>query len=331
MVCARTASAPLLAAALVAALAVACSLVSGAYAAAEQEAAGAGGNDLRLRQPPITRGLSFDFYKRSCPMAESIVRHFVRDAVRKDVGLAAGLLRLHFHDCFVQGCGRARVMHACRAATGPGEQRAPPNLTLRPSAFKAINDIRDRLERECRGAVVSCSDILTLAARDSVVATGGPEYRVPLGRHDSPRFATPQDVLSGLPAPTSAVPSLLDVFHNHSLHLDATDLVALSGGHTVGLGHCASFEGRLFPRPDLLRRLRRTCPAKGTDARTVLDVHTPDVFDNKYYVYLVNLEGLFVSCQDLFTIVERLARSQRYFFSQLGASITTGKSRFPVC
>ncbi|XBI68864.1 hypothetical protein VPH35_048010 [Triticum aestivum] len=304
MVCARTASAPLLAAALVAALAVACSLVSGAYAAAEQEAAGAGGNDLRLRQPPITRGLSFDFYKRSCPMAESIVRDFVRDAVRKDVGLAAGLLRLHFHNCFIQV-----------AATGPGEQRAPPNLTLRPSAFKAINDIRDRLERECRGAVVSCSDILTLAARDSVVATGGPEYRVPLGRHDSPRFATPQDVLSGLPATTSAVPSLLDVFHNHSLHLDATDLVALPGGHTVGLGHCVSFEAEA------------DVPGQGHRRAHPLDVRTPDVFDNKYYVNLVNREGFFVSDQDLFTneatrpIVERFARSQRYFFNQFGVSM----------
>ena len=65
---------------------------------------------------------------------------------------------------------------------------------------------------------------------------------MPIGRRDSPRLSTPQDVLSGLPAPTSAVPSLLDVFHNHSLHLDATDLIALSGGHTVGLGHCVSFE-----------------------------------------------------------------------------------------
>ena len=217
------------------------------------------------------------------------------------------------------------------SATGPGEQRAPPNLTLRPSAFKAINDIRDRLERECRGAVVSCSDILALAARDSVVATGGPDYRVPLGRRDSPWFATRDQVFEFLPRPSSNGTTFLNVLHKLSHDLDATDLVALSGGHTVGLGHCASFVGRLFPRPDLLRRLRRTCPAKGTDARTVLDVHTPDVFDNKYYVNLVNLEGLFVSCQDLFTIVERLARSQRYFFSQLGASITTGKSRFPVC
>ncbi|KAI5001731.1 hypothetical protein ZWY2020_026381 [Hordeum vulgare] len=158
MVRVRRTSAPLLAAAVVAAVAVACSLGSGAYAAAEQEAvgagAGAGVDDLWLRQPPITRGLSFDFYKRSCPRAESIVRHFVRDAVRKDVGLAAGLLRLHFHDCFVQGCDASVLL----------DGSAPPNLTLRPSAFKAINDIRDRLERECRGAVVSCSDILALAA-----------------------------------------------------------------------------------------------------------------------------------------------------------------------
>ncbi|KAE8786601.1 Peroxidase 12 [Hordeum vulgare] len=331
MVRVRTTSAPLLAAAVLAAVAVAvaCSLGSGAYAAAEHEAAGAGVDDLWLRQPPITRGLSFDFYKRSCPRAESIVRHFVRDAVRKDVGLAAGILRLHFHDCFVQGCDASVLLDG--SATGPGEQQAPPNLTLRPSAFKAINDIRDRLERECRGAVVSCSDILALAARDSVVASGGPEYRVPLGRRDSLRFATQQDVLSGLPAPTSTVPSLLNVLGR--LGLDATDLVALSGGHTVGLAHCTSFEGRLFPRPDptmsrdFLGRLKRTCPAKGTDRRTPLDVRTPDVFDNKYYVNLVNREGLFVSDQDLFTnantrpIVERFARSQRNFFSQFGVSM----------
>jgi len=119
------------------------------------------------RQPPLAPGLSFDFYKRTCPKAESIVRSFVQDAVRRDVGLAAGLLRLHFHDCFVQGCDASVLLDG--SATGPGEQQAPPNLTLRPTAFKAINDIHDRLQKECGGAVVSCSDVLALAARDSVV------------------------------------------------------------------------------------------------------------------------------------------------------------------
>jgi len=95
--------------------------------------------------------------------------------------------------------------------------------------------------------------------------SGGPTYKVPLGRRDSASFATQQDVLSGLPSPTAAVPALLAVLSK--INLDATDLVALSGGHTIGLGHCTSFEDRLFPRPDptlnatFASQLRRTCPA----------------------------------------------------------------------
>jgi peroxidase len=130
-------------------------------------AAAGDGNADATRQPPVVSGLSFDFYRKSCPKAESVVRKFVRDAVRKDIGLAAGLLRLHFHDCFVQGCDASVLLDG--SATGPGERQAPPNLTLRPSAFKAVNDIRDRLEKACGATVVSCSDILALAARDSVV------------------------------------------------------------------------------------------------------------------------------------------------------------------
>ncbi|KQJ97885.1 hypothetical protein BRADI_3g33940v3 [Brachypodium distachyon] len=286
-------------------------------------------DNASLQQPPVAPGLSFDFYRRSCPRAETIVRDFVKDAVRRDIGLAAGLLRLHFHDCFVQGCDASVLLDG--SATGPGEQQAPPNLTLRPSAFKAINDIRDRLERECRGPVVSCSDILALAARDSVVFSGGPSYPVPLGRRDSAHFATPQDVLSGLPAPSSTVPGLLNVVRR--IGLDEADLVALSGGHTIGLAHCSSFEDRLFPRPDptispsFLGQLKNTCPAKGVDRRRELDFRTPNRFDNKYYVNLVNREGLFVSDQDLFTngatrnIVGRFAQSQKDFFRQFGVSM----------
>ncbi|CAO2181651.1 unnamed protein product [Urochloa humidicola] len=61
---------------------------------------------VRQQPPAVARGLSFDFYKRSCPRAEDIVRGFVQDAVRRDVGLAA------------PGCSASTSTTAsCRVAT----------------------------------------------------------------------------------------------------------------------------------------------------------------------------------------------------------------------
>lgn len=47
-------------------------------------------------------GLKTGFYSSSCPKAEDIVRSTVEAHFNKDPSVAAGLLRLHFHDCFVQ-------------------------------------------------------------------------------------------------------------------------------------------------------------------------------------------------------------------------------------
>lgn len=46
--------------------------------------------------------LRVGFYDETCPDAESIVNGFVKDAARFNNQIPAILLRLHFHDCFVQ-------------------------------------------------------------------------------------------------------------------------------------------------------------------------------------------------------------------------------------
>lgn len=44
------------------------------------------------------------FYDHSCPRAQEIVKTVVAKAVQRETRMAASLLRLHFHDCFVKVC-----------------------------------------------------------------------------------------------------------------------------------------------------------------------------------------------------------------------------------
>ena len=43
-----------------------------------------------------------DYYDDTCPDAYAIVKKVLVDAHRSDVRIFASLIRLHFHDCFVQ-------------------------------------------------------------------------------------------------------------------------------------------------------------------------------------------------------------------------------------
>lgn len=55
-----------------------------------------------LASPAAYGQLSTSFYASDCPSLDSIVRSVVSNAVTSDPRMGASLVRLFFHDCFVQ-------------------------------------------------------------------------------------------------------------------------------------------------------------------------------------------------------------------------------------
>ena len=48
------------------------------------------------------QGLKVGYYQKTCPSAEKIVKETTYDHISRAPTLAAALLRMHFHDCFVR-------------------------------------------------------------------------------------------------------------------------------------------------------------------------------------------------------------------------------------
>lgn len=243
----------------------------------------------------LSQGTRFGFYRNSCPRVESIVQTAVQTAVRANPTMAPGLLRMFFHDCFVNGCDASILINGASS-----EKTAPPNSLLR--GFEVIDAAKAQLETACPG-VVSCADILALAARDSVVQTGGTGWPVPLGRRDG-RVSQAADT-ANLPAFNDPINVQIKKFSDKGLNTQ--DLVALSGAHTIGTAACALFSYRLYNynntnRPDptidpaFLPTLQNLCPNGGNAlSRVTLDTGSVGRFDNSYYANLRNRRGVLES------------------------------------
>jgi peroxidase len=52
--------------------------------------------------PPSAPKLNYAHYYKTCKGAEKIVRDVVQEEIKRNRGIGAGLIRLFFHDCFVQ-------------------------------------------------------------------------------------------------------------------------------------------------------------------------------------------------------------------------------------
>lgn len=89
-------------------------------------------------QALLPKQLSTIFYATTCPKAEAIVAQRVAVAIHKDPTVAAPLLRLLFHDCFVRvsDASPVRPMHKVHHGCGSAPQAcsAPAQYAPLPSA-----------------------------------------------------------------------------------------------------------------------------------------------------------------------------------------------------
>ncbi|KMS98798.1 hypothetical protein BVRB_3g068730 [Beta vulgaris subsp. vulgaris] len=248
------------------------------------------------------------FYSKSCPEAESTVRDVMKKAMIREPRSVASVMRLQFHDCFVNGCDGSLLLDD--TDTMLGEKLALSNINSLRS-FEVIDDIKEAVEKICPG-VVSCADIVIMAARDAVALSGGPDWEVRLGRKDS-LYARQEDSNNIMPSPRANASMLIDLFAK--LNLSTEDLVALSGSHSIGKGRCFSIVFRLYNQsgtgkpdpaiePHFRMKLNKLCPLNGDGNVTGNLDATPTIFDNQYFKDLVAGRGFLNSDQTLYTFEE---------------------------
>ncbi|KAJ7944126.1 Peroxidase [Quillaja saponaria] len=246
--------------------------------------------------------LSLNYYEKTCPDAELIIANTVKKEFASDKTVPAAILRMHFHDCFIRGCDASVLLNS--KGNTKAEKDGPPNVSLH--AFYVIDNAKKAVEASCPG-VVSCADILALAARDAIYLSGGPSWDVPKGRKDG-RTSKASETIQ-LPAPTFNISQLQQSFSQRGLSME--DLVALSGGHTLGFSHCSSFKNRIHNfnathdvdpsmHPSFAASLKSICPVKtnAKNAGTTMDPSST-TFDNTYYKLILKKKSLFSSDQAL--------------------------------
>ncbi|XP_073312135.1 peroxidase 27-like [Primulina huaijiensis] len=243
------------------------------------------------------QGLKVGYYKEKCPQLEYIVKGIISQVIHKDPTLAAPLLRMQFHDCFVRGCDGSVLLESRNKQS---EKDALPNLSLR--GFEVIDQVKAAVEKACPN-LVSCADILTIVARDVTFQIMGPHWEVELGRKDG-KVSILNEALTQLIPPSANINALIQGFKNRGLSVK--DLVVLSGSHTIGISHCSSFGNRLYNftgrndadptlDPKYVVELKRKCPPGDQNSIVEMDPGSSLKFDVSYYTLVSKRRGLFES------------------------------------
>ncbi|KAF5740163.1 Peroxidase 6 precursor family protein [Tripterygium wilfordii] len=271
--------------------------------------------------------LTLDYYNKTCPQFHDIMQRISVEKQMASPSTAAATIRLFFHDCVVDGCDASTLVSS--TAFNKAERDAEINLSLAGDGFDIITHAKTALELQCPG-IVSCSDILATAARNLVVTTGGPYYKVRLGRKDG-LVSNASRVEGNIAKEDMPLTKIISIFEAKGLTIK--ELVALVGAHTVGFSHCESFAKRIFNfsktseydpamNPKYAQGLRKLCEnyTKDPEMSAFNDVMTPGKFDNLYYRNLQRGLALLASDQEMAVdkrtkpIVDLYAANQSAFF-----------------
>ncbi|KAL2611748.1 hypothetical protein R1flu_023440 [Riccia fluitans] len=281
-------------------------------------------------------GLSTTHYSKTCPSVSAVVTQEVTKILNKNKNLAGALVRLPFHDCWVNGCDGSVLLSGSQV-----ERAANANFMLR--GFTEIDQIKTAVETKCP-QTVSCADIIALAARDAVVLTGGKSWSVPLGRRDS-RRSVASDADAVLPFPVLTFDQLVQNFAAKGFN--SREMVVLSGSHTIGRTHCNGIAPNLYnftgqdgltnPNldPAFAASLKQKCP-KENKVNIVFMDKTKNTFDLDYYKQVLAKKGAFTTDDALITTpaglnaVKSLVKPGSSFFSEFATAMNKMSKLSPL-
>nr|AFK39383.1 unknown [Medicago truncatula] len=273
--------------------------------------------------------LQLNYYSKSCPKAEEIIKQKVIELHNEHGNTAVSWVRNLFHDCIVESCDASLLLESVGDVVS--EQTSERSSGMRN--FKYVKTIKAAVEKECP-LTVSCADIVALSARDGIAMLGGPKFEMKTGRRDGKESHVTM-VEEFIPNHNDSISLVLSRFQAIGVDVEAT--VALLGGHSVGRVHCMNMVHRLYPTvdpkldPTYAAYLKLRCPTPNPDPNAVLyarnDRKTPMIIDNNYYKNILQHKGLLTVDEELATdprtspYVKKMAADNGYFNEQFSRAV----------
>ncbi|KAL2899400.1 Peroxidase 60 [Bienertia sinuspersici] len=262
------------------------------------------------------------YYEDKCGKvdAEALVFFVVKKYFNKDKDTVADLVRLQFHDCF--GCDASLLLEG-----EDTEKTARPNQSV--GGYEIVEEAKVALDKYCPG-VVSCADIVVLAARAATFLGGAYWYEVETGRKDG-NVSRATEATEGLPSPRLSIPDSVKFFQDRLYNYRGTEKPDPS------------------MNPTLLSSLQEKCPRGALSSNEAFLDQTKGsefVMDNGYYKRILEGKGILEVDQQLALhdltrdIVINAAEDEKVFLAKIGPAmrkmgligvLTEGENRLNTC